>query len=84
MNSSSSVPVGALMKAREASDSIKPGARAPGHEIKILGARETGDSLIHIGLPPASRAPRSDSLTNLGLAPQALCCRPLRGLGACF
>jgi len=35
-----------------------------------------------VWLSPASRAPWAFYDLILGLAPQALCCRPLRGLGA--
>src|SRR5919112_6750749 len=70
-------------RARGAGGSIKPGAQAPGSQIKkSCRAREAGDSAYLIGLSPASRA-RWLFVSNsiLGLAPQALCFRPLRGLG---
>src|SRR5215212_9008346 len=77
----------ALLKsrsAREAGDSIKPGAQAPGSDHKKQArARETGDSVKFTGFRPLSRAPTFFYwYLNLGLAPQALCCRPLRGLYA--
>src|SRR5215217_8958264 len=69
--------------AREAGESIKPGAPAPGSELEnAIEPVETGDSPNINALSPASRAPRFYFDINLGLAPQALCCRPLRGLHA--
>jgi hypothetical protein len=35
-------------------------------------------------LPPVSRAQSLLLMIHLGLAPQALCCRPLRGLNRFF
>jgi hypothetical protein len=67
-------------RVREADGSIKPGAQAPGKTQKK-------------GVEPAERAaalspaPRARFLfinANLGLTPQALFCRPLRGLGVRF
>src|SRR5919205_685365 len=70
-------------RAREAGDSIKPGARAPGsRNQKQIEPANAGDSLLDRALSPASRAPCPFLILILGLAPQALCCRPLRGLGA--
>ena len=67
--------------ARETGDSIKPGAQAPGSGAKKLyGARETGDSRIAVRLSPVSQALLIFNFANLGLAPQALCCRSLREL----
>ena len=63
----------------EAGVSIKPGAQAPGQPNKIKPrARETGDSAVarFAGSRPFF------FYSFLGLAPQALFCRPLRGLGA--
>src|SRR5215204_1402811 len=49
-----------VSKAREAGDSIKPGAQAPGSDHKrTTGARETGDSVKFTGFRPLSRAPTS-------------------------
>jgi hypothetical protein len=39
-----------------------------------------GDSAKHLGLSPVSRARRKFCFAILGLAPQALCFRPHRGL----
>ena len=47
--------------------------------MNIVGAREAGDSRYDHALSPASRA-RLCCVSVLGLAPQALCLRPLRGL----
>jgi hypothetical protein len=44
-------------------------------------AREAGDSVYDLALPPASRAQQYLLIMSLGLAPQALFCRPLRKLG---
>ena len=46
-------------KAREAGDSIKPGAQAQDQITKGSRARETGDSVRLIGFRPLSRAPTS-------------------------
>ena len=46
----------------------------------MIRAREAGDSMGHFRLSAASRAPTRFWFVILGLAPQALCCRPLRGL----
>src|SRR5215204_5361665 len=63
-----------VRKAREAGDSIKPGAQAPGSDHKKQArARETGDRVKFTGFRPLSRAPTFYWYLNLGLAPQALC-----------
>jgi len=48
----------------------------------IDGAREAGDSVVHPVLSPAPRAQSLLVFVILGLAPQALCFHPLRGLNA--
>jgi len=71
-----------LLRAREAGEGIKPGAQAPGKlQEKRAQARETGDSAS----PPEAVARFTGShayfyFRVLGLAPQALCLRPLCGL----
>src|SRR6185369_9312763 len=74
-------------KAREAGDSIKPGAPAPGSRTnKYFEAREAGDSAIISRLSPAPRARSLFIIAILGLRsqslapPQALCCHLLRRL----
>ena len=64
-----------------AGGSIKPGAQAPGskQEKRIEPAERA--AAFTIALSPASRAQFVLLMANLGLAPQALFCRPLRGLG---
>ena|SRR6185369_229303 len=70
-----------MFQAREASDSIKPGAPAPGSRIrKHDRARRAGDSGDHYTLSPAPRAPSLFSDLILGLAPQALRFHLLRRL----
>jgi hypothetical protein len=54
---------------------MKPRGRKPQDQI-----RETDDSRMPPSLSPASRARHVFCLRFLGLAPQALYCRPLRGL----
>jgi len=71
------------VSAREAGDSIKPGRKPQVNHPRTSGARETGDSLCEFRA--VARFTGSNCGFNapvLGLAPQALCCRPLRGLGA--
>jgi hypothetical protein len=72
-------------KARGASDGIKPEAPAPGSVVKnalVPAKRPTAQN--NNALSPVSRAPNTCWAVILGLAPQALCCRPLRGLRACW
>ncbi len=66
---------------READESIKPGAQAPGSRNKnFFGAREVGDSASLLYAVARFVGSGLTSVLILGLAPQALCFRPLRGL----
>src|SRR5215467_13360982 len=77
-----------VSKARGASDSIKPGAQAPGSNGKKRArARDSGRQRVSVWA--VARFTGSNfviGLVILGLAPQALCCRSLRELFAyaCF
>ncbi|MEN3329976.1 MAG: hypothetical protein V7638_4783 [Acidobacteriota bacterium] len=65
-----------------AGESIELGAQAPGsRSIKSIGAREAPTAHSIDALSPVSRA-RTLMQPDPGLAPQALCCRPLRGLAS--
>jgi hypothetical protein len=75
------VPTPAAIRVRKADGSIKPGARAPGSRTKKIfepAKRVTAHDAKRCR--PLSRALPSYYFVILGLAPQALCFRPLRGL----
>src|SRR5215218_9104708 len=55
----------------------KPQVQVP---IKEVGARDSGRKPVNFTLSPVSRARACFCDLILGLAPQALYCRPLRGL----
>jgi hypothetical protein len=68
-------------RAREAGDSIKPGAQAPGSRTQnIITARDSGRQPQKIKRCRPFHGLATYTQCFLGLAPQALCCRPLRGL----
>jgi len=70
--------------ARGADGSIKPGAKRSGTRGGVkegARARGAGDSRFDLGLSPASQLRKEINIhAILGLPPQALCSRPLRGL----
>jgi len=71
-------------RARETGGRIKPGAQAPGSNQK-KGARARvagGSAQTSHAVARFAGSTRIFCIANLGLAPQALLCRPLRGLGA--
>jgi hypothetical protein len=70
-----------VLVAREAGVSIKPGAQAPGSLVKNAISPRKRATAVKVASDARFAGLFSGFLlANLGLAPQALCLRPLRGL----
>ncbi|HEV8370915.1 MAG TPA: alpha-amylase family glycosyl hydrolase [Pyrinomonadaceae bacterium] len=77
--------IGSIRKAkflaREAGVSVKPGAQAPGRRLLVHESpRQRAKAVQNRHLSPVITGSQSFRATTLGLAPQALRLRPLRGL----